>query len=94
MTVTNSGSRKGDEVIIVYGRDLFASVTRPVKEVMAFSRVSLDPQETQTLNFTLKADQFGLFDTSMHRVIEPGLFEISIGEHTVPLELVESTDSC
>jgi len=93
MTVTNSGSRKGDEVIIVYGRDLFATVTRPVKEVMAFSRVSLDLQETRTLNFILKADQFGLFDTSMHRVIEPGLFEISIGEHTVSLELVESTDS-
>jgi beta-glucosidase len=74
--VVNRSYRSGDKVAIVYGRDMYVSITRPVKEVLAFIRVTLVPGEAQTLSFTLDGDQFGFYDVKMERVIEPGAFEI------------------
>jgi beta-glucosidase len=77
--VTNTGTRAGDEVVQVYIRDVVSSVTRPVKELAGFERVTLKPGETRTVNLTIGPDALSLVDRSMKRVVEPGAFEIMVG---------------
>ena len=80
VTVTNTGNRAGDEVIIVYLRDDYAMVTRPVKEVAAFCRVHLASGETRRVELTISADRLALYDQAMQRVIEPGTFRVLVGD--------------
>jgi len=77
--LANVGERAGDEVIQVYGRDLASSVTRPVKQLVGFKRVSLAPQETKRLTFSIHANQFGFYNQAMDFVLEPGEIELMVG---------------
>lgn len=77
VTVKNTGSRAGDEVVQVYVTDVAASVTRPVKQLRAFERVSLQPGESKTLSFTLGPQDLGLFDARFRWIVEPGEFRIT-----------------
>lgn len=77
--VANTGSRKGDEVVQLYVRDPVASVTRPVKELRGFKRVTLEVGEKRTVEFVLGKDELGLYDSSMKFVMEPGPIEVMIG---------------
>lgn len=61
LTVTNSGAVAGDEVVQLYIRQHEASVTRPIKELKGFKRVSLQPGESRQVTFTLYANQLWLF---------------------------------
>jgi beta-glucosidase len=70
VNVTNTGARAGDEVVQLYIRDEVASVTRPVKELRGFQRISLGPGETRTVTFTLDADDLAFYDREMRRVVE------------------------
>lgn len=79
VAVTNTGSLPGDEVVQIYVRDEVASVTRPVKELHAFQRVTLAPGETKTVSFDLGAHAFDFWNRDMARVIEPGAFTIMAG---------------
>jgi len=83
--VTNSGSRAGDEVVQLYIRDQVSSVTRPVKELRGFARVTLKPGESQNVSFTLGPDELSLIDRRMQRVVEPGRFDIMVGTSGSPL---------
>jgi beta-glucosidase len=77
--VRNTGTRPGDEVVQVYIHDLVGSVTRPVKELKAFRRIHLDPDQSATVALTLGPDQLAF--TNIHRewTVEPGEFEIMVG---------------
>ena len=77
--VRNSGARAGDEVVQLYIRDQVSSVTRPVKELRGFARVTLQPGESTTVGFTLGPDELSLIDRRMQRVVEPGRFDIMVG---------------
>lgn len=77
--VTNSGSVAGDEVVQLYMRDDVASLTRPVKELRGFRRVSLKPGETSTVRFVLGNQDLAFYDIAMRRVAEPGRFTVSVG---------------
>jgi beta-glucosidase len=79
VTVTNTGNRAGDEVVQVYVTDLAASVTRPVKQLRAFERVTLAPGASKTLAFTLGPQDLGLYDARMRWVVEPGRFQVTAG---------------
>jgi beta-glucosidase len=81
--VKNTGQVTGEEVVQLYIHDVVASVTRPVKELKAFRRVSLRPDETKTVSFTLNPDQLAFYDLRMKRVVEPGLFQIYVGGNSV-----------
>ncbi len=83
--VTNSGSVEGDEVVQLYIRDEFSSVTRPVKELRGFRRVPLSPGQTETVRFTLGPEELSFLDRDMHRVVEPGTFKIMVGGNSVDL---------
>jgi beta-glucosidase len=76
----NIGKMAGDEIVQLYIRDQASSVTRPVKELKSFKRVSLKPNESQTVEFTLNAfDALSFYDINMKRRVEPGLFDIMVG---------------
>jgi beta-glucosidase len=74
--VTNSGARAGDEVVQLYVRDDAASVTRPVKMLKGFRRLTLRPGERRTLTFTLRPQDLALYDVRMRYVVEPGTFTV------------------
>ncbi|MBO9670868.1 MAG: glycoside hydrolase family 3 C-terminal domain-containing protein [Sphingobium sp.] len=86
--VTNVGQRPGDEVVQVYVHDQVASVTRPVKELKAFRRVSLAAGEKKTVRFTLGPEAFRMWDIDMKEVVEPGLFDIMAGPNSADLKSV------
>ncbi len=77
--IQNTSARKGEEVVQLYIHDPVASVTRPLKELKGFRRVSLNPNETKTVSFTLARDDFGLLDSKLNFVVEPGTIEVLIG---------------
>jgi beta-glucosidase len=77
--VTNSGTRAGTEVAQLYLRDDAASVTRPVRELRGFVRVTLQPGEMRTLRWRLGPDDLAFYDRDMRRVVEPGTFTIWVG---------------
>jgi beta-glucosidase len=77
--VTNAGARAGEEVSQLYIRDTVSSVTRPVKELRGFQRISLDPGQTKTVEFTLGPDELSFLNRDMKRVVEPGTFKIMVG---------------
>jgi beta-glucosidase len=86
--VTNVGQRAGDEVVQLYVHDQVASVTRPVKELKGFRRITLAPGEKKTVRFSLGAEAFRMWDIDMKEVVEPGLFDIMAGPNSVDLKSV------
>ena len=77
--VTNSGARAGDDVVQLYVRDVVGSVTRPVKQLVGFVRLHLQPGQTRRVRFTLDPSQLAFFDAGMRFVVEAGAFHIMIG---------------
>jgi beta-glucosidase len=77
--VTNTGDRAGDEVVQMYVRDKVSSVTRPVKELKGFQRVTLDPGETRTVSLALTPEHLAFHNIDMKCVVEPGEFDIMVG---------------
>lgn len=93
VSVTNTGTRAGDEVVQLYVRDVVSSVTRPTKELAGFERVTLKPGEKRTVTFTVGADALSLVGRDMKRVVEPGRFNLMVGTNsttlkTIPLDVV------
>lgn len=77
--VTNTGGRKGDEIVQLYTHQNVTLVTRPVKQLRAFKRVTLEPGETQTVIFTVNVNQLGFYDHQYKYVIEPGTVDLMVG---------------
>jgi len=77
--VTNTGKRDGAEVVQMYIRDLVSSVTRPVKELKGFQKVTLRPGETKSVAFDITPDLLAFYDVKMKYIVEPGDFEIMVG---------------
>ncbi|MGE5101870.1 MAG: glycoside hydrolase family 3 N-terminal domain-containing protein [Deltaproteobacteria bacterium] len=77
--VANTGAREGTEVIQMYIRDRVSSVTRPVKELKAFEKVSLRPGEKVVVVLEITPESLAFYDIDMHYVVEPGDFTIMVG---------------
>ena len=89
--VTNTGKRAGDEVVQLYLRDDFSRVTRPVKELKGFQRISLAPGETQTVQFKVTPDMLAYYDLDMKWGVEPGDFTIMAGASSRDRDLKKAT---
>ncbi|MES2158720.1 MAG: glycoside hydrolase family 3 N-terminal domain-containing protein [Pseudomonadota bacterium] len=89
--VRNSGARAGDEVVQLYIRDKVSSVTRPIKELKGFERVTLKPGEVRTVTFTIRPESLWMWNDKMERVVEPGDFEVMTGNSSVALQSVTLT---
>jgi beta-glucosidase len=85
--VSNTGSRAGEEVVQLYINDPIASVTRPVKELKGFERISLQPGEKKTVKFTLTPEELAIYDANMVRRVEPGAFNVMVGSSSEQIRL-------
>ena len=81
--VENTGRRAGDEVVQLYIRDTVASMTRPVKELKGFQRVTLQPGGKRRVEFVLGPEQLGFWNREMRYVVEPGEFRVMVGANSV-----------
>jgi beta-glucosidase len=79
ITVTNSGSKDGEEVVQMYLRDLVGSVTRPVKELKGFQKINLKAGESKTVSFKIGINDLKFYNYDLKYVAEPGDFKIFIG---------------
>lgn len=85
--VCNSGQRAGTEVVQLYLHDREACVTRPVKELAGFCRVSLESGQTCSVQFALKLSQLGFLDKSDNFIVEPGTIDVMIGSSSEDIRL-------
>lgn len=83
--VKNTGNTTGEEVVQLYIRDHFASVTRPVKELKGFEKIELEVGENKTVEFNLTAAHIGFYNNLGNYVVEPGKFDIMVGGNSVDL---------
>jgi beta-glucosidase len=79
VTVKNSGSRAGKEVVQLYLNERFASVTPPLKRLKRFAKVLLQPGESRQVFFELTSDDLSFIGADNKRVVEPGVFDVKIG---------------
>jgi len=77
--VQNTGDRSGDEVVQLYVQDVIASLSRPVKELKGFQRITLAAGDKQRVEFRLNRNDLGFYDKDIKYVVEPGLFKVWIG---------------
>lgn len=91
VNVTNNGSREGTEVVQLYIRDLVGSISRPVKELKDFARITLKPGETRTVEFTINADKLKFYNSELHYDCEPGDFDLMIGPNSRDVETLRFT---
>lgn len=87
--VTNTGKRRGDEVVQLYVEDCLSSLTAYEKVLRGFERVSLEPGETKTVEFLLTPKDLSMLDRDMNRVVEPGDFIIMAAASSTDIRLKE-----
>jgi len=75
----NTGTYAGHEIVKLYFNDLVSSVMTPVKQLIAFEKVFLEPGESKTVSFKLDRDDFSLVNAEEERVTEPGKFILMAG---------------
>jgi beta-glucosidase len=78
-TITNTGKRPSEEIVQLYVRDLVAEVTRPVKELKGFQKISLQPGESQTVHFKIPIQRLGFHGLDLQYKVEPGDFKVWVG---------------
>ena len=82
VTVKNTGSRAGKEAVLVYVSDLVASISPPGKRLRRFAKISLDPGQSKTLTFKLRREDLSFIGSDNKPTVEPGDFEVKIGNLT------------
>ena len=87
----NQGDMDGDEIVQLYIRDNYSSVTRPVKELVDYKRVSLKAGEKQKVEFEINSYELGFYNSKMEYVVEPGEFTIMVGGSSGDQNLLQET---
>lgn len=92
VTVTNTGERDGADVVQVYGRDVVASVTRPVAQLLGYHRVELAAGESVEVELAIPAARLAFTDRSGRRVVEPGALEVWVGPSCAQRDVEATVD--
>lgn len=87
MEVVNTGKAEGTEIVQLYFSDRYASMTRPVKELAGFARVSLQPGERKRVTFIAAASQMAFLDRDMRWKIEKGVTDVEVGSSSEDIRL-------
>lgn len=87
--ITNTGDYDADEIAQLYIRDLVGSVSRPVKELKGFERISLKKGETKTVTFTLTPDDLKFYNQELEYKYEPGEFEVMVGPNSKDVQTLK-----
>jgi len=80
--VENAGSKKGDEIVQMYIREVVSLPTRPVMELKDFARITLQPGETRVVKFTLNREKLQALGLDMKRRVPPGKYAIMVGKNS------------
>jgi beta-glucosidase len=91
VTVTNTGTRQGKETVQLYIRDMVGSVTRPVKELKGFQKISLQAGESKIVSFTIGIDDLKFYNSDLKWVAEPGDFKLMIGTNSADIKEIAFT---
>ena len=91
ITVTNTGDCDGVEVVQLYIHDLAASISRPVKELKAFERISLAKGESKEVTFTITPEMLKFYNYDIEYVLEPGVFDVMVGPDSALKNLKKAT---
>ena len=103
--IRNTGERAGTDLVQLYARDVHASVTRPVAQLLGYRRVELQPGEEAVVRLTVPTTRLAFSDPSLRRIVEPGAVEVWVGsscddretsaalEITGPIHLVTAADA-
>lgn len=86
ITLKNTGSREATEVVQLYIHDKAASISRPIKELKDFQRITLAPNESRDVEFHITADKLKFYDYNLDYVLEAGDFDIMIGPNSRDLK--------
>lgn len=89
VTVTNTGNYEGKEVVQLYIRDVVGSVTRPVKELKGFQKISLKPGESKIVSFTITPEDLKFYNYDLKYVWESGEFQLMIGTNSRDLKMAK-----
>jgi beta-glucosidase len=89
VTITNTSEYDGDETAQLYIRDMVGSVTRPVKELKGFQKVTINSGDSKTITFTLTANDLKFYDINMKYTYEPGDFKLFIGTNSEDVKEVD-----
>lgn len=81
VTVTNTGDVRGVDTVQLYGHDIQGSVTRPVVQLLGYTRVELEPGESTRVTFSVPTTRFAFSDRRMVRIVEPGDVEVWVASH-------------
>jgi len=85
--VKNIGKYEGDEVVQLYIHKRVSSVSRPVKDLRGFKRITLKPGETRTVDFILTKEELAFYDAEMNFTVEPGIYEVMVGGSSEDIRL-------
>ncbi len=88
VTVTNSGKRPGKEAVLLYVSDLVRSVTPPVRRLKGFRKISLQPGESRTVEFTLSPQDLAFVNKNNRWTVEAGTFTVHVGPLSKTFELL------
>ena len=91
VTVTNTGSVEGTEVVQLYIRDMVGSIARPVQELKGFERISLKPGESRNVTFNIDAELLKFYNSDLKFVCEPGEFEVMVGTNCRDVQRLKFT---
>lgn len=91
VNVKNTGKYDADEVVQLYIRDVAASISRPVKELKGFERISLKAGESRDVNFTIDVDMLKFYNSDLQFVAEPGDFEVMVGGNSRDVQKLKFT---
>ncbi|MBW8002481.1 MAG: beta-glucosidase BglX [Planctomycetes bacterium] len=81
--ITNTGDVAGEEIVQLYLQDLFASVTRPVRELKGFTKLKLNPGQTKTVSFVITKERLSFYNDKMKYLVEPGDFKVWVAPDSV-----------
>ena len=85
--VENTSKIKGDEVVQLYIHDILASVSRPLKELKGFKRITLEAGAKKTVSFKLTKEELSMWDLNMKFVVEPVEFDLMVGASSSDIRL-------
>jgi beta-glucosidase len=90
--VRNTGARAGSDVVQLYGRDVYASVTRPVAQLLGYARVFLEPGQEAIVDFDVPTTRLAFTGRSGRRIVEPGAVELWVGGSSADKETTASIE--
>ncbi len=92
MTVKNTGSKAGSEVVQLYVKDLLASVSRPVIELKGFQKIYLKPGESKQISIKIPVKELQFLDEKMNWIVEKGMYRIFVGNSSKNLPLKQNVE--